>query len=750
MAAFSPKLVQRVGISHKASNINGISWSEDNKLAFATNSLVSIININGVCIDDKRKEPRLKFKRSSIPVDSNLPNNDVDYEFSMVKLTPMSGNPFYSTAVLDSALNPNILKTAGFDDVTCIKWSPVGCDRTGRSVLAVLFRTNKLSLYIADKQSLYGWFEVIDLNAKHLQEMKNNDFFVENESLKGELCPDERRSLGKKETWKEFNEWQRRKYLINFTNIEWFPATFSCLHKATNISYKFTFLATIVRGCQLFVWQAQLPLVKNHSHLYRAVAANTLLFNPCILAWYGTTNTNVSYLACGNSDGIVKVFLLNISSTKIGIPDINIVKAYSFCDVADGVSIDCMKWYRDDSKLYLACSQGPHISLYGSHIMKEGTLSKPVLQVITGIHLLNVSGLDITSTGMLYSVSSEGTVQQFKIGSRRPSREVKCEILSGHGYSGVSVSPNGVFMALFETKRKLFHYTKGAVSTEGQCVILSLVSNEENERELLTAANHVLDMVKIRNRFLHRQLSISHTDSSDLPTEFNGLTKPYLQFLWNMFTSDPKYKSDLALNSFQLDLCEEDNDEGPIMVKNIEEEIATIAMQNALSFILDYDKTNRRPNYGPIAGDVTVKTLCCWIAKRQPSTSVIDMLNDVWRRCNNPLGTRDDIDGSKGTTEHGSKICEEMLTCVVNENCMCSEEIPFTHVRYGRCRAGHVWPRCCITFKLLDGTNARVCENCNAHALNRHPINSPYEDWTKHLLDVTSSCTFCGAWFEEI
>ena len=80
-----------------------------------------------------------------------------------------------------------------------------------------------------------------------------------------------------------------------------------------------------------------------------------------------------------------------------------------------------------------------------------------------------------------------------------------------------------------------------------QCVILSLVSNEENERELLTAANHVLDMVKIRNRFLHRQLSISHTDSSDLPTEFNGLTKPYLQFLWNMFTSDPKYKSDLGI-----------------------------------------------------------------------------------------------------------------------------------------------------------------------------------------------------------
>ena len=52
-----------------------------------------------------------------------------------------------------------------------------------RSVLAVLFRTNKLSLYIADKRSLYGWFEILDLTTKHVQEMKEGKYF------KGEYCP---------------------------------------------------------------------------------------------------------------------------------------------------------------------------------------------------------------------------------------------------------------------------------------------------------------------------------------------------------------------------------------------------------------------------------------------------------------------------------------------------------------------------------------------------------------------------------
>ena len=95
-------------------------------------------------------------------------------------------------------------------------------------------------------------------------------------------------------------------------------------------------------------------------------------------------------------------------------------------------------------------------------------------------------------------------------------------------------------------------------------------------------------------------------------------------------------------------------------------------------------------------------------------------------------------------------VCQEILRNNVTENCMCGHPIALKEVRFGRCEIGHVWPRCCVTFKLLDGTNARVCENCNAHALNRHPINSPYEDWTKLLLDVTSSCTYCGAWFEEV
>lgn len=48
--------------------------------------------------------------------------------------------------------------------------------------------------------------------------------------------------------------------------------------------------------------------------------------------------------------------------------------------------------------------------------MKEGALSKPVRQVITGIHLLNVTGIAISPSGMLFSTSAEGSVQQFQIG----------------------------------------------------------------------------------------------------------------------------------------------------------------------------------------------------------------------------------------------------------------------------------------------------------------------------------------------
>ena len=146
---------------------------------------------------------------------------------------------------------------------------------------------------------------------------------------------------------------------------------------------------------------------------------------------------------------------------------------------------------------------------------------------------------------------------------------------------------------------------------------------------------------------------------------------------------------------------------------------------------------------------MTVITICHWLAQKNPSGSVIDLLRKVWSICN-PAFLMRTGQGSDGTSEY-TNLCEEILACNnVSENCMCGHPITLKEVRFGRCSLGHVWPRCCVTFKLLDGTNARVCENCNAHALNIHPINSPYEDWTKLLLDETSSCTYCGAWFEEV
>ena len=50
--------------------------------------------------------------------------------------------------------------------------------------------------------------------------------------------------------------------------------------------------------------------------------------------------------------------------------------------------------------------------------MQEGALSKPAKQVITGVHLLNVTGIAISPSGMLYSTSAEGSVQQFQIGKK--------------------------------------------------------------------------------------------------------------------------------------------------------------------------------------------------------------------------------------------------------------------------------------------------------------------------------------------
>ena len=42
---------------------------------------------------------------------------------------------------------------------------------------------------------------------------------------------------------------------------------------------------------------------------------------------------------------------MKIAPTNVGIPNVSIVKAYSFCDDADGISVDCMAWHRKVRRL---------------------------------------------------------------------------------------------------------------------------------------------------------------------------------------------------------------------------------------------------------------------------------------------------------------------------------------------------------------------------------------------------------------
>ena len=56
----------------------------------------------------------------------------MDTEYSFSRLSPLTVAPYYSTSVMDPALSPAMLKQVCYEDVTYAKWSPVGCDRTGR------------------------------------------------------------------------------------------------------------------------------------------------------------------------------------------------------------------------------------------------------------------------------------------------------------------------------------------------------------------------------------------------------------------------------------------------------------------------------------------------------------------------------------------------------------------------------------------------------------------------------------------
>ena len=159
-----------------------------------------------------------------------------------------------------------------------------------RSVLAVLFRTNKLALFAMQNLSS-TWKEITNLTESHYAQLTKEHYFVDNDIMKGKLPPDARTAVGNKKTWQSFQEWQRRKYLLHFTCIEWCPSAVICLNQVKNTLFKFVFLATTVKSGQLFLWNGKAPLTDSQTALNRVLATHTSMFYPCSLAWSTITAT---------------------------------------------------------------------------------------------------------------------------------------------------------------------------------------------------------------------------------------------------------------------------------------------------------------------------------------------------------------------------------------------------------------------------------------------------------------------------
>ena len=168
----------------------------------------------------------------------------------------------------------------------------------------------------------------------------------------------------------------------------------------------------------------------------------------------------------------------------------------------------------------------------------------------------------------------------------------------------------------------------------------------------------------------------------------------------------------------------------------------------------------------PFAEEPLLVSVCRWLAQPVPATPVLaKLLEKSWAllRPFTNLAPRTTVTSATATstsspqkTQQGvemfSGIFEKILEAkeVVIEHCMCGQPIPLQDLRFARCMAGHVWPRCCLTFKVLDGTNCRVCTNCSAHALIQDLGSTSKFDWTKSLLHEGFACSFCGGWFEFV
>ncbi|XP_019962442.2 general transcription factor 3C polypeptide 4 [Paralichthys olivaceus] len=723
------------------SGLQPLAWSQDHRLAVCTSSSLALMEL--VC-DVHSGKQELMLHRTSIPVPAEATRLRVGTEAEQTEMIEkFSAHPdpcVRQVFLADRVMNPTMVAHKG---IKYASWSPLGCDSSGRCLLACLTLDHRLTIHNSYKR--LEWNMLVNLTKKYSERLKGRGYArKDNKPTQANLL--------------DFEELQRRFRMQTPLRMEW--SSIYTIKQVqpdnTGTDIEMVLLAVLMENGDLVLWKFELPFVNGADVMFYDIIESGVT-RPSNLAWweYENTDRRMSGLIIGSEVGPVKIMPVSLTGVKGYFTLRHPVILWKDCDEIAVENIKCVPMIHPIHK----CSCSLIVASRGCYVFWCLLMITPAgLNVhnshVAGLHSLPVVSLAVSQHGVaVYTCSVDGWIKKLTPTFTentlifKQDDMLRLENLAGRRIHGITVSHNGAYIAMVSTQGMVDNHHP--ITRTYQVHFVTLKTPESAAALLLKSPVQNLyklaDLLDIVRWQILKNKCIPAALQEELDQRIQEVDSPFLwrfklflvRILYQSLQSPPTdhhwKPSQEGVKVFVRDADGEDGEDGDVLEegesaagKQEKEENREEQMAEVQAWVNSVETHLMRENMKKVLGVVYLNT---WIAQNTsiPTCGLVEYL-------------------AKDTNDRASEVLIGHIKKKINkqtfpEHCsLCQAVLPFTDHKQAICENGHMWLRCVLSYQACQTLTFRRCLLLDSIARLPKPEDP---EWIKKILQAP--CTLCDS-----
>lgn len=345
----------------------------------------------------------------------------------------------------DTVINPSVGIHKGMKYAS---WSPLGCDDSGRCLLACLTLDNRLTVH--SSRGHLHWKMLVDLSKNYSERLKVRGY------AKKDNKPPEANLL-------DLGELRRRFRMQTPLRMEWSSVYTIKKVQPDNscVDEEMVLLAVLMENGDLVLWKFALPFKDGDDAVFYDLVESGVS-RPSDLAWweYENGSQRMGGLIVGSEVGPIKIFPISVAKVKGYCTLRHPIVLWKECDEIPVENIRCFPVihpiHKTSCSLIIA-SRGCYV--FWCLLMISSAGLNVHNSHITGLHSLPVVSLAVSRQDVaVYMCSMDGWIKKltptFTASSVFFNIEdlFQPESLTGRWMHGIAISPNGAYAAVVGTQ----------------------------------------------------------------------------------------------------------------------------------------------------------------------------------------------------------------------------------------------------------------------------------------------------------